>query len=225
MIICALYGGAYLKGPYAVFWFVSVLWMSTNLFNLLVAQKWGLWLLPVFIGVSYLVTMLPMPMPLNVHMVPLATSYIMIGNIIRRNADWIALRAANKLRVYVVLAVAFLVLVYVTRHELMIDMKYNNPGIPVISLFSSVVASASVACIAIALSRIGTVARFFAFFGEASMIIMFVHMPVKEYLIFRIYPEGNHLLSFVCGLSISIAAYYLLKRTPVSRRLFMGVSS
>lgn len=225
MIIYALYGGAYLKGPYAVFWFVSVLWMSTNLFNLLIAQKWGLWLLPVFIGVSYLVTMLPMPLPLNVHMVPLAISYIMIGNIIRRHADWIALKVGNKLRVYVVLAVAFLVLVYVMRHELMIDMKYNNPGIPVVSVLSSVVASACVACIAIALSHIRQVARFFAFLGEASMIIMFVHMPVKEYLIFRIYPDGNHLLSIVCGLTISIAAYSLLKSTALSRRLFMGTSS
>lgn len=169
--------------------------------------------------------MLPIPLPLNAHMVPLATSYIMVGNIIRRNADWIALRVENKLRLCFVFAIVLLMIVYILRHELMIDMKYNNPGIPVISLFSSVVASASVACIAIALSRIGTVARFFAFLGEASMIIMFVHMPVKEYLIFRIYPEGNHLLSFVCGLSISIAAYYLLKSTSVSRRLFMGVSS
>lgn len=184
-----------------------------------------MWLLPVFIGISYMVTMLPIPLPLNAHMVPLATSYIMIGNLIRRNTDWIQLRLKNKLGVCLVLAIAFLVIVYIMRHELMVDMKYNNPGIPVISLFSSVVASASVACIAIVLSRIGMVARFFAFLGEASMIIMFVHMPVKEYLIFRIYPEGNHLLSIVCGLSISIAAYYLLKSTSVSRRLFMGVSS
>lgn len=225
LIIYALYGGAYLKGPYAVFWFVSVLWMSTNLFNLIISLKWGMWLLPVFIGVSYMVTMLPIPLPLNAHMVPLATSYIMIGNLIRRNTDWIQLRLKNKLGVCLVLAIAFLVIVYIMRHGLMVDMKYNNPGIPVISVLSSVTSSACVACIAIVLSRIGIVARFFAFLGEASMIIMFVHMPVKEYLIFRIYPEGNHLLSIVCGLSISIAAYYLLKSTPVSRRLFMGVSS
>lgn len=217
-----IYGGVYLKGPFAVFWFISVLWLSTNLFNLILTYKYGIWMLPVLIGLGYLVTLLPIPLPLNLHMVPLATSYIMVGNIIKRNVDWIYHKARNRMTVLIATSVILLIAVYLFRHELMIDMKYNNPGIPVISLFSSIVASASVACIAICLSRLHPIAKFLSFLGEASMIIMFVHMPVKEYLIARFYPDGDNLLSFTSGVIISVAAYWMLNQYDWTRRLFLG---
>lgn len=222
MILYMIYGGAYLKGPFAVFWFISVLWLSTNLFNLLLNYKYGIWMLPIFIGLSYLVTLLPIALPLNLHMVPLAVTYIMIGNLIKRNVDWIYHKARNRITISIAISVIFLVVIYLYRHALMIDMKYNNPGIPVISLFSSIVASASVACIAICLSRLHPIAKFLSFLGEASMIIMFVHMPVKEYFIARFYPDGNNLLSFTCGLIISVAAYWMLNQYDWTRRLFLG---
>lgn len=222
LILYMIYGGEYLKGPFAVFWFVSVLWLSTNLFNLLLTYKYGIWMLPIFIGLSYLVTLLPIALPLNLHMVPLAVTYIMIGNLIKRNVDWIYGKTKNRMTVLIATSVILLIAVYLYRHELMIDMKYNNPGIPIVSLLSSIIASASVACIAIWLSRLHPIAKFLSFLGEASMIIMFVHMPVKEYLIARFYPDGNHLLSFTCGLIISVAAYWMLNQYDWTRRLFLG---
>lgn len=222
LILCMLYGGSYLKGPYAVFWFVSVLWMSTNLFNFIINRKWGLWLLPIFIGISYFVTFLPISLPFNIHIVPLATSFIIIGNLIKQQTDWIYNKSVDKMPVLIVISIIFLSLLYLFRDELTMDMKYNNPGIPIVSLISSIIASASMACLAIMLSRIKIIAKVLAFIGEASMIIMFIHMPVKAYLIAYFYPEGNHLLSFVCGMIISVSAYCLLKNFDLTRRIFLG---
>lgn len=222
LIFNLLHGGEMLKGPYAVFWFISVLWFSTNLFNLIIIHKWSLWTLPLFICISYIITLLSIPLPLNIHMIPVATTFIMIGYIIKRYSEWLYLKANNKILYLIIASIAILSLIYSYRQQLTIDLKYNNLGIPIVSLFSAVVASSCIACIAIGLSNITLLSKILVFIGNASMIIMFVHLPVKAYLIEPFYPRCNYVCSLVYEILIALFIYCFIRKYNITRCIFMG---
>jgi len=225
LLINMLYGGELLKGSFGVFWFVSVLWFAANLFNwmLNVVNRdiliWGALL--ILVGIS--AELIPCPLPWNLHVVPMAAAYIGTGYWIHRSIFLFPGRFRAKDKIYYVsISAAVMLCVFVLRHELTLDMKYNNYGIPGISFMSSVAASLCMACFAILLSDNRWIGNILGFIGEASMTIMYLHQPIKFMLLNYLGLQDNHFIAVIFGILLSLVAYWLLKQTDVTRKIFLA---
>ncbi len=84
-----IYGGQILKGAYGVFWFVTVLWVAQNIFNLILNNQIGIWMLPLLIIMGYLFSLIAVPLPWNISGVPMALVYIWIGYIFKRYDNYL----------------------------------------------------------------------------------------------------------------------------------------
>jgi len=234
LLINMLYGGELLKGSFGVFWFISVLWLATNLFNYMLnfanrmftGERWKRAVVGILIPIGYLAESIPYPLPGNLHVVPMAAAYIGTGYWIHRSISRFPslFRAKDKIY-YVSISAAVMLCVFILRHELAIDMKYNNYGIPGISFMSSVAASLCMACFAIVLSDNRWLGNILGFIGKASMTIMYLHQPVKFMLLDYLGLQDNHFIAVIFGILLSLVAYWLLKQTDVTRKIFLADKS
>lgn len=207
---------------YAIFWFVTVLWMSTNLFNFILSRKCSILLLPLLIIVGYLSERyVSYPLPWNIQVVPMATAYIWIGYLIKQNSDAIVnnVRHIHKLTP-LLLAFMVLVAVYVMREDITLNMKYNHYGIPIVSLLTSTLAAVAIGILAIYTSRFPLPTKLFVLFGEASMVIMYLHQFLKYYLYNHFL--GRDLLNICVGLTFSLIIYIIILKIPIGRKFYLG---
>lgn len=108
------YGGVYLKEAYAVFWFITVLWLSSNLFNIYLAYNIGIYLLPIIILVGYIMQSCHFIFPWSIQVVPMATSYIWIGYLLKYQFKETFINGIeNNKATYLAIAIAFVCLIYI----------------------------------------------------------------------------------------------------------------
>lgn len=218
LIKTILYGGALLTGVYGVFWFVSVLWFATNLFNYILELHCRGWLLLILILIGYLLTLIPYPLPWNLHVVPMAVAYIWIGYLMKGYLD----RMFSSKKLFCVLAIMILLAVYLLRYELSIDMKYARYGIFGISMLGSIIASLSICVLAFILSTNNAICRILGYIGTASMVIMYIHLPVK-YWIVGFFSKNQESLGILLGIILSLIVYMFLSKIKVTNRLYLGI--
>lgn len=216
------YGGSKLVGVYAVFWFITVLWMATNLFNILY-DKSPYWIVPCIL-IGYLCGFIRIPLPWNIQVVPMAIAFIWMGSLVQRIVAGCDLtsRGGVKYKIVITLAsVAILFCVWVWRDYLAMDMKYNKYGVPVLTFVSALMASLAVGWIAILVSKFNFVARILSFLGGASMVIMYLHMPLKAYFFSKM-EWLNDVIAVVLAVIISLGCYALLNKSVHGRKLLLG---
>jgi len=236
LLINMLYGGESLKGAFGVFWFVSVLWLATNLFNGMLnlanrnvtTRGRGGDGVPLLVGIlipiGYLAESIPDPLPGNLHVVPMAAAYIGTGYLIHRSVSRFPGRFRAKDKIcYVSISAAVMLCVFLLGHELTLNMKYNDYGIPGISFMSSVAASLCMACFAIVLSGNRRIGNISGFIGKASMTIMYLHQPIKFMLLEHSGLPDNPLIAVISGILLPSAAYWLFRQTEATRKLFLGM--
>ena len=98
---------------------------------------------------------------------------------------------------------------------LRIDMKYASYGIPVVSLFSSVILTAGIAYVSLFIEQQDNViSNIMAYFGRNTLSYMFVHQYVNIEIVSLLF-EGNQnslensILGFLSTLSITIFVTFL----------------
>lgn len=222
LIIRMLYGGYYLQGIYAVFWFITVLWLASNLFNIIVKKNVNPFWLLVLVLIANLCYLTPKPLPWNLHVVPMATAYIWIGFLLKSREENIKSFLSSNKRISACAVSVILSTIFIFRESLTFSMKYGEYGIPVISFITSVIASICVAMIARLLSNWSLMGKFFSFIGLASMVIMYLHMPIKYYLTLKIAPYDLYLVHIISGLFLSIIAYWLMRNFSFTKKYFLG---
>lgn len=79
-----IYGGKILRGAYGVLWFVTGLWIAQNIFNLIVARNLSIYVFISLLVIAYIFSLIRIPLPWNIHVVPMALAYIWIGNLAKR---------------------------------------------------------------------------------------------------------------------------------------------
>lgn len=224
------YGGYRLTGPLAVFWFVGVLWFAQNLYNLIARLHPSRGWLLLLICASYATLLLKRPWVMCVNAVPLVLSYVWLGNILRE--DMPRLEAAAKrfagfipgrLHFFIAAAtvVAIFSLLFLFRDSLYLNIKCNRLGMPGVSYIASAAGAVASACVAAWLHRIGG-ARLLGYLGRSSMTIMYLHMPVKFYLVCAVWQPDFPLAGFILGIALPLAVHELFRRHSVPRRLFLG---
>lgn len=217
LILKLLYGGRYLTGEYGVFWFITVLWCSQNLFNFLLQTKFREYWIPILLLLGYVSQLFPNVLPWDIQVVPIATVYIWIGYLIKLHLY--PRLNSNNIKEALPVSIIVLVIVFFLRDFLAIYMKFNffqNYGI---TLISSTIASMAVAIIAIYLSKINLLGKILGFFGVTSMVIMYIHQPVKFIIFSRLGMVENHLVVIISSILISLTAYAIFKRFSFTRKM------
>lgn len=251
LIYDMLYGGCLLQGSFGVFWFITVLWFALNFFNVIQnlkigsfskhhfsplhsrcktsslhsAYQNGSFILPCLLAIGYGATWLPYPFPWNIHVVPMAVVFIWIGYILKKRTmvshEWKV--SGNNILLLLSCSSCIFVLLFLWRQTLTMDMKYNDYGIPVISLISAVLASMSLTVFAMLSPMDSIIRKMFDWLGQASMVIMYLHLPAKAILARCLDIPDNHWSSVIFGIVFSLAAYATFKQTKMTRKIFLGM--
>lgn len=160
------------------------------------------------ISLGYVMALIPIPLPYNIQVVPMAIAFIWIGFLLcNLVVSLIISYDRNPNYLHLLLSVLVMVVVYACREELRLNMKFNDFGIYGISLITATVAACSVALISTWISRLGVIAKILSYIGVASMIIMYLHQPVKFILMAHYGLDNNHLIVILSGVLIPLAAY------------------
>ncbi|MCM1138656.1 MAG: acyltransferase family protein [Muribaculum sp.] len=217
LLLRLIYGGRFLVGEYGVLWFITVLWCSQNLFNILVQNKLREYWIPILIFVGYLSQLLPNVLPWDIQVVPIATVYIWIGYLVKQYV-YPKLNLRN-LNVLLITSIAILLTIFLLRDFLALDMKFNIFPYYGVSLISATISSMAVAIISIYISKFNLLSKIFGYLGLASMVIMYIHQSVKCILFTRIGMVEYHLAVIISAIIISLAVYELFKRFSFTRKM------
>ena len=200
----ALFGGTELKGVYAVFWFVTVLYCM--LFVLHFLSKIGLrWWMVVF---SLIIGYLPMchhvELPWNIQVVPLALVYGCVGCKFRKLID----TRMDGIRWYWVVSGLIVLIVLSMITVLSMDMKYNNFGLPIVSFVASFICVLAIFALSKSVEKVMPISRVLGLLGKGSMIIMYSHMLINYALVVLI---GDAWIRFVLVLVISLIVFLMIQ--------------
>jgi fucose 4-O-acetylase-like acetyltransferase len=211
-------GGRALSNSVAIFWFVTCLFITQQITNVLIVKlnkKIFHFILLVFLLISY-TNSLWFPeiwLPLNFNVVFAAAPIFYIGHIIKaKDFD---------INFIVILILTIIVVVssfYINYNTY--DMKYTQYGIPFITLLSSITIVIFIKQISIFISKNKNISFPLKEIGKASMIIMYLHIPIK--LIGSQYLSENSTFLFISSTTISYLLYVIFSKTKVTRALLLG---
>lgn len=203
------FGGSKLRGPFTVFWFVPCLIFARILFNTLttrfpdpLGKPW--WIIaPVILVTAYLLGWVTDVSPLGMLTVPMALFLLWAGaalNLIGWR-QWM-------LWLLIPLSAAGLFLLPP------LNMKAGDYGWPILSMAGAIATSLLI----FRVSRYGGAAfKPFSMLGQASLVIMYLHVPVIHYLSYLPRPA-----ILVLATAVPFAIYHLLTLTWPTRAIFLG---
>lgn len=217
-----IWGGNHIRGMLGVFWFVTCLFFTQQIANLLLVKYTarriaGIVLL--LMSLSYLNSILipQLSLPLNLHVALAALPFFLTGYLWRRLSflSWgIGLLA--------ILGVATSFMLTRSHIPVEYDMKDTNYGIPVLSFILALGCIAGTIQLSKWVSQISVVAAILGSIGNASIGIMFLHVSLMYLRGLRQIAGGN---PFAYGLLLSAICYaitYGLMQFGLSRALFLG---
>jgi fucose 4-O-acetylase-like acetyltransferase len=214
-------GGKTLYGWLAVFWFVTCLFLSQQLVNALVtrcrpsvAAAWMLAFLALAFANQAWLPRAWLPWAGNV--VWFAAPVLYLGHRLRPHIGSHAL--------WLAVPIALVGLVLVGRHLIGdLDLKNTRYGTPVASLAFGLCVVLGLIVVGRTLLQSGVIAKGLAFLGEASMLIMFMHMAIQQTLTEQL---GMHEVSLriVVALLLPALLYPVLARFDGTRRYLLGLA-
>ena len=211
-------GGPYLYAWTGVFWFITCLFFTQQIFNLfrsLKLNKIGVVML-ISLVLAYAneyVTSFNFPLSLNVCLY--SCPLFFMGFLFKKH-----LEESKKNVVIPILLLIVIFVISLNFNELYINMKTANYGVAVISFLFSVLA----AYCCIKLFQPFPNLHLFSFFGRASMVIMYLHLPIN-YMILQLYPHANQWLILVMAILIPTSLFYVFKMNKISRKYLLGESN
>lgn len=183
-----LYGGEQLQGIFAVFWFITVLYCCIVL--LIISSKYLEQAKPLMkfvfllslIGIGYWMSYMDIKLPWNMNVVPMAMGYIYFGYLIK---DFVFnIRNIKKPILIGLMLLSALIVIGVIpfADKLRLDMKIADYGLPIISMICSLLMVSALIVIAILTTyRDNYISKALVRTGEASLLIMYLHMLFYVY--------------------------------------------
>jgi fucose 4-O-acetylase-like acetyltransferase len=209
-------GGRLLVEETGVFWFVTVLFITQQIMNVLLV-KLKKQIVTIIVCIALLICYInsiifpKIWFPLNANVVFAALPMFYAGYLLKKYK-------LNSLLI-LLLGIISVSLVFVfPEHE--INMKYSIYGIPVLSFLAGIILTLNIKIISVKLTSIRTVTKIFSELGNASMVIMFLHQPF-QYLI-KDTITGNTEIRFFTATILSLIFYYIFSKISWTRLLFLG---
>lgn len=214
-------GGRYLIAWTAVFWYVTCFFIVQQVMNFLInkmSKKVIDLLMLVSLLVSYAIsTFVPQFwLPWNADVALAALPVFYLGYLYKG-----AQQRVDRFKVlFFVLTVAAMALTYYYPAN-KYDMKTGSYGIPFVTLFCSLAVILCLIEIAKVIARNGVISKPFNEFGNASMVLMFLHQPI-QFIALEQFHITDPVVRFFIALVLSMGGYYLFNSFTAGRALFMG---
>lgn len=222
-----LSGGTNLRGIFAAFWFITVLYVASNIFNFMLNKGYVTKIIFAMVLATAYVIMIACPLlPFNLQVVPFALFFIWVGYTLRSFIHEVLQPFIMKLNVWRCMLVAFVVIisfccVYPFSETLYIDMKYSGYGIPVLSVAIAILMTLELAVVSMMFQRLKPMAKILILAGQASLIIMYLHNFFHIFLSQKI-PLLPTIVVFAISLIVPFVLYFLFNRNRYMRMLFIG---
>ena len=208
-----------LTTEFGAFWFPSVLFLSLTMFNLF-DDGLRIWVCIITFIVANLVNHQEVYLPLNFQAVAIAMFYITVGNMINKYLPISDMGRIvdEKFKLSSICVAAAIGVAILVLSGMFLDIKYNNYGIPVLSILLSVVMVAIVMLLSVKIAKVPVVGRALAYCGKASLFIMFVH----QYIHFRIFAAQGRWVTLIGTIALSLLLYYAAMQWRITRVLLCG---
>ncbi|MBE7441780.1 MAG: acyltransferase family protein [Flavobacteriales bacterium] len=213
-----LVGGKYLFSYSSVFWFTTCFFFVQQFFNYII-NKFQTNTLQIIILTMLLLSYLNslfFPnffLPWNAHVVLAALPIFYIGYLFNQKKYFIPF--------YIILIFLLIALAgFIFLKNNTYDMKYANYGIPFLTLFSSIIIILFIKNLASIISRFKIIANPLIKLGNASMVIMYLHVPIiiliEEHLNF------NNYFIFISSTILSYLFYIIFSKFSITKFLLLG---
>jgi len=218
-ILKPIYGGQLLNKGLIAYWFVTCLFLTQQIFNLLFqkikSKKLLSFVMFLFLVISYINSEIYpfFRLPWNAHIVLATIPFFYTGYLFKQKKTSINL---------IIILVLNVIATYITYYKIPIryDMKVANYGIPIISFILSLASIILIILISKKIQHINYISNTLKYIGEKSIIIMFLHQPIYIYLKNNF--NLNFIVIFMMIISISCLFYLLFNLSIVTRAFFLG---
>lgn len=226
LTIKQIYGGRDLYGWFDVFWFVTCLFLTQQIFHIInrLCNKKSLF---VFIIILFLfihaticqyLPYLRLPLFWGINIVPMAILFFYIGHIIPE-------KILNKKTILIV-SIIFLLLAIILdikgimNHEF--KMKWEAYGMPIINIVLAFCGIVTISNISKLFSHNKIISTIFTELGKASLIIMFLHQAIRQIAFSRLSFINNEWIIIVVTLTGCYCVYFALSLFKITQRVFLG---
>ncbi|WP_224994868.1 acyltransferase family protein [Cesiribacter sp. SM1] len=229
-IIKLLLGGRALYGPLGPFWFISALFVSL-LFYYFIEQffrnryykKACILLFYIVAHVEafvFSIDSLLFYIPLAADVALLIVPYLYVGRYLRSFMAKLEISTATALKhllLFALLATAVLIAIHYQVVDYQLDMKYVGYNYPLFDVLIPVIFLFAIVSLSALLN--GTmVGKLLELFGMASLVIMYLHLPLI-YLVGR----HNHLgVLILTGCLLPLLLYLVFRRNSFTSMIFLG---
>jgi fucose 4-O-acetylase-like acetyltransferase len=206
-----LFGGIKLQGIYGVYWFITVYFCTTIVFNFvsqLPSKKLQIGTSVLCYGASMALAMsvsAPRVIFWDADVVGFALAFFAAGYLLKNEMDRISSVPS------LVLSSAFFASIFLLQFfnviDLEMDLKYKQYNNPILNFLVPL----SAICIVLSISKLAsTRLRYFLFFGQASMYIMYIHIPLRQATQLTLHISVTPIRFVVIGMIIPCAVYFVV---------------
>lgn len=220
-----VYGGQMLVLWFGVFWFVTCLFFTQQLYNL-IYTKFGFnnWLMLKIMLCSYLLAMLNFWLlrnfifPWNINVVAMALPFYWIGHMV-------ASSSINHYKAFTLGIIIFVAAIFIDKWSIIhftFNMKNSGYGLIIFNVIIALAGIVITQQLAIFIHKKSSyIGNVLAEIGSASMIIMYIHQPIQ--LIIKNPPISAHQgIRVIAGLLVPYIIYKVIINYSIMRRLFLG---
>lgn len=207
------YGGQMLTGSLGVFWFVSVLFISQQILNIIInssSKRSAFVIITLIYLLSYAYPEFIKKSPLDALVVLNALPYMYIGMTLRDKIKNI------KSIVPFIACLAYFYISYLYPKIFFIDMKSSEFGVPLISAIGCTSIFIVLSKISMRISRLNILSSI----GTASMTIMFTHQFINIYIARVIFDNQLYIFAFCVIQSFMI--HLLIQRSKITKKILIG---
>jgi fucose 4-O-acetylase-like acetyltransferase len=211
-----LLGGTYLYSWTGVFWFVTCLFFTQQIFNLFRTwhnQKIGFVMLG-FLVLAYLNdAFLPLSLPMSINVCLYSCPLFFIGFMFKKYI----FETTIPIMIPITLLATIFVLSTFLLEGLYIDMKHVNYGIPIINFVLSIICA--FCCVVV--FKEWNKFHIFSLFGRASLSILYLHLPIY-YMLLIVFPNLSQWYILIIAIIVPTGVYYLLKKNSWTTKYMLG---
>jgi fucose 4-O-acetylase-like acetyltransferase len=225
-----LYGGIYLQKSFVVFWFITCLFFTQNFYNVIYCnfsrRSQGRWIILTIVVCGYIISIIDgyfrqgIWLPLNMNAVAISLPFYYLGSLFdfERLKNWHFYK-------FIVLA-AIILFIFAIYIDVSLNLNLNEfsikktkYGLPIFNIIMAMSAIIVSQYFIVIFSKIKYLSLFLTEVGRASMMILYVHLPVIA-IVFNW--NKNYLLQIVLGLLIPYLLYKISCRFSWSRQFLLG---
>ena len=221
-----LYGGRLLTESFGVFWFVTCILFTQQLYNF-IYTKFGNYkcLINIIMLDVYCLAMIDywffedIIFPWNINVVLMALPFYWLGHMISQNSSIFYSR-----RLAFIAAITLIIMFFTDKLsllELTFDMKHKSYGIPIINLFIAVSGIIIVQQMAQIANKINFIDRVTRELGGASMAIMYLHQPI-QFGLKEVSFLSEGIIRLIAGLLIPYIIYKIIINFSLTRKFLLG---